>query len=1035
MTGEDFFCKIDSMKKKFTLFLTFVCLVLTGFSQQWVSEMLDGNTNFYEVRQSFEEEWSGSEYVKGKGWKQFKRWEYFMEQRVYPSGDRIPVHAAYFERNNFVTSEQQVAKSRSATWQPMGPFEWSSTSYNPGLGRVNTVAVHPGNNQVIYVGTPSGGLWKTTNGGTSWVPLTDDFSAIGISGIVINPYNPDEVYVATGDGDGADTYSIGVLKSTDGGATWSVTGLVHTVMDYIVCRRMIMHPTDPLTILVATNVGVFKTVDGGNNWYLVATGSFRDIEFQPGNANRVYASSNRLYISENGGETFAPSSAVQLPQASVVNRMEIAVSPDQPDYVYVLCGKESDASFLGLYRSENAGTGFSLRTNSPNLFTYDEQGLESGGQSWYDMAIAVDPDNADNVFVGGINIWKSTNGGSNFQINTHWIWPGVYGYTHADIHFLAYDGSGIFCGSDGGIFYSGDQGASWEDLSSGMQISQFYRFGNSPLDAGLIIGGTQDNGSKLGVDQTWTHVMGGDGMEAAVNPTNPQILFCTQQYGYLNRSLDGGMSWELVMTGNGEEGRWVTPFVVLPVNKVIMGYENVWLSQDNGSSFTQISNFNSGETIREIAVAEQDHNVIYAALPGHLYKTTDGGTTWTDVMSNLPDLAITDIQIHPLDSDVVYLTTSGYNQGNKVFVSDNGGVSWQNISGNLPNLPANTLVLQRETNGGVYVGMDVGIYYIDSTLGNWAPFDDALPNVIVSELEIHYPTGKIRAATFGRGVWESDLFSVPELEPIADFSYLPEGYCVSDPIVFYDASLYASPSWQWYFPGGVPATSTAQSPSVQYTVSGEYIASLVVQNQFGTDSIAKTVTVIRGENALLVELVTDDYPEETAWTITDNQGQVWENQSGYSDANTAFQYNLCLPAGCYTFRITDAYSDGICCDFGTGSYSLVSSEGVIATGGTFGSEDVVTFCFDDHSGVKEEEIETLLVYPNPTNEKVMVVNPGGSYQELYILDLLGRKLATFPISGKEKLEIDLSVFSEGTYLFVVHSRDKTTSHRVTYTGN
>lgn len=999
-----------NMKNFLILFSVLISSTLLG--QNWVELMNDTSRNFYEIQDAFYDEWDGKEYEKGNGWKQFKRWEWYMEPRVYPTGNRINTQKAYEERMAF-EADYGTPQTKSNGWTSIGPNDWQSISYNPGIGRINVVAEHPTNPQIIYAGSPSGGIWKSTDGGTNWENLNDDFPSLGVSGIAIDHTNPQTIYIATGDKDGSDTYSIGVVKSTDGGQTWNNTGLSHNLTQFLVCRELIMHPTDPNILLVATNDGLYKTSDGGANWDLSAAGNIRDIEFHPTTPSIVYASTDQLIRSTDGGDSFSTISN-GLPGSGDVNRMELAVSEDQPDWIYALTGKESDASFHGLYLSTDSGVSFQLQANTPNLFGYAMAGDDDNGQSWYDMAIDADPNNASTVFVGGINVWKSTDAGQNWSINTHWVYPSSVGYTHADIHELRFFNGNLYCGSDGGIFTTSDSGNNWTDLTPGMQISQFYRLALSPQNAGIVIGGTQDNGSNLLQNNTWTHVYGADGMEAEVNPTNADIMYCTYQFGGMRRTADGGNNWSLIFDGDGENGGWVTPYEAIGTNTVIAGYENVWKSTNNGNSFTPISSFGGTETIRDLDVADGDPDIIYVVFPNSVQKTEDGGATWQNVTNNLPNLAVTDIQIHPTHPQIVWLTTSGYDNGDKVFVTTDGGSNWQNISQNLPNIPANAIVYQEGTDGGLYVGMDVGIYYTDSTLSNWQAFDLDLPNVIISELEIHYGADLIRAATYGRGIWESDLYTPSTLAPEADFTNSLTQICPSDSITFSDASTNAAPGWTWYFPGGSPATSTLSTPSVLYSSSGSYDVSLVVSNANGTDSIAKTVNITLGQFQLDLSLQTDNYPAETYWEILDDDGNIVASGGGFSGQNTLYEELICLSPGCYQFNIYDSYGDGICCDYGNGFFELTDNEDLLIQGGDFESLDTYTFCFEDETGLSQSAFTNFNIYPNPTQDQLTVMPLENAIYDMTIQDATGRIIKRInDAQGANK--VDVSQFSSGIY--------------------
>lgn len=909
--------------------------------------MNDSKTDFYEVQNFFNQAWGNQPYKRGNGWKQFKRWEAFMEPRVHPSGKRPPAYMAWQEHFDFKRKYPRSSVLRAGNWQPLGPDSWQTISYNPGNGRVNVVAQDPNNPNTLYCGVPSGGCWKSTNGGSSWTPLTDQLPVLGVSAITINHANSNVVYIGTGDGDGSDTYSIGVLKSTDGGASWNTTGLAWLISNNRVIRRMVMHPTNPDILWVASSAGIFKTTDGGNTWSQPSSENVYDIEIHPTNPNILYAASDRFFRSADGGNTWQLVTT-GLPGTGDVNRASIAVSPHQPDYVYFLAGSDADASFFGLYRSTNAGVSFSLRSNSPNIFCYALDGNDTGGQSWYDIALAVSPTNAEEVHAGGINVWKSTDGGTTWDIKTHWYYPPPVGYVHADIHTLDFFNGVLYCGSDGGLFKSTNGGNDWTDISQGLEIMQFYRFGGTPQNANLLIGGAQDNGTNRYNAGQWTHVIGADGMEAAIDYSNSQIMYGAIQNGGLRRSNDGGQNFTDITGTINDAGAWVTPYVIDPVSPNILygGFLQLWKTTDRGDNWTQISNFATVANIRSIAVAPSNNQVIYVGTYTDIYRTTDGGANWTTVTNNLPSAAKTYIAVHPNNPNKLWVTLSGYSAGNKVMYSSNGGNSWTNISGNLPNLPVNCIIYQNGSADGIYVGTDVGIYYKDTTLANWVDFMDGLPNVIVNELDIHYGTSKIRAATFGRGVWQSDLYTPSPFPPTANFAVAGQQLCTGEPVQFQDLSVNAIPGWQWYFPGGTPASSTDQNPLVSYASAGNYTAMLIVNNANGSDTLQQNFVLNFANNEMVVALQLDDYPEETSWEITDQQGNIVASGAGYGVPNQLVADSFCLANGCYTFTIYDSYGDGICCGFGSGYYNLIDSTVVLTNGGNFGSSESFPFCLN-----------------------------------------------------------------------------------------
>lgn len=887
------------MKKTIGLIALSLFICNAFQAQEYVRLMEEQNANFYDIQESFYKHWDGKTYEKGKGWKQFKRWEYFMEPRVYPTGKITNPGLVFEEHQKFqkLYSPKKKTNNKAANWTPLGPTNWNSIGWNPGIGRINAVTVDPNNSNVIYVGAPAGGCWKTTNGGNTWNPLTDDMATLGVSGIAVDYNNSNIIYIATGDGDGNDTYSIGVMKSTDGGATWNSTGLNWSTTQSRVMRKIIIDPNNSNILFVGTSNGLYKTIDAGLNWSSVLGGSIRDVEFNPANTNTVFAcTSTSFYKSLNGGNSF--SNITNGVPGSNVGRLSIAVTASDTNYVYLLASNAGDASFLGLYRSTDAGNSFSLRTNSPNVFGYNTNGGDSGGQSWYDMALAVSPTNKNEVYTGGINVWKSTNGGSSLTALSRWNWPtGSYEYVHADIHTLDFYGNTLFCGSDGGIFKSTNAGNTFTDLTAGIQNSQFYRLSNSVTNSGTLMGGTQDNGSFMLKNGTWTHVTGGDGMECIVDYSNANTMYSSSQFGNLYKSTNGGASFNGITGSIGDQGAWVTPYTLDPVNPntIYLGYHDIYKSTNGGNTWNTISSFSAGGDLKSLVVAPSNNNTIYCASDNIIYRTTNGGSNWTNITSGLPGNAITYITVHNTNSNILWVSLSGFTNGNKVFKSTNGGNTWTNVSGNLPNLPINCVVYENGTNNGIYVGTDMGVYYKNDDMSLWQTYMDGLPNVMVYELEIHYGTGKLRAATYGRGIWESDLFVTAP--PIAQFFTPDTVLCPNGCAKFTNTTPNLGLNWQWYFPGGTPSTSTALNPVVCYPSIGSYPVSLVVSNPQGSDSayVANYINVQNATGGINIPIVEGFEASTTipaGWTVVnDDQGVTWNhNQSvgGFGASSSSF---------------------------------------------------------------------------------------------------------------------------------------------------
>ena len=747
------------MRLLFTLLLTLA--LSAAHAQPWVQLMLDPATDLHTVKQAFDEAWEGRAYEKGKGWKQFQRWYWFMDQRTWPSGQRLDP-AVYMEAAAEVKAARQrgAGQRNASVWEPLGPTLWNSISYNPGNGRVNTVAIAPSDPSIMYAGTPASGLWKSTNGGNGWASLYTDLPSMGISGIAVHPTAPDTVYIATGDGDGGDTFSAGVLKSYDGGQSWNTTGLNWTIGQARNVRALRMHPWNPLRLMCATTNGLYRTVNGGTTWSQAGSASFYDVDFKPGDSVITYACNDKFYRSSASGFTYTVITN-GLPSSDIVGRMAIGVTPADPELVYLLCSNEEDGSFLGLYRSIDGGLSFEERSSSPNIFGYDEDGSDEGGQSWYDMALAVDPVDPLTLYIGGVNVWKSTDGGLSWTIMSHWTSPSEIGYTHADIHALEVLDGKLFCASDGGLYVSEDDGEEWSDLSAGLDITQFYRLGGSEMQSDLIMAGAQDNGSNRFLSEEWTHVFGADGMEAAVDPSDPFTVYASYQQGGLMRSYDRGVNWDFIGDEVPDDGPWVTPFAIDPNNTdlIVAGYTNVWIGEVQGTFWNMASDWDSQTTVRCLAIAPSDGNVIYVGRNDLLMRSDFGGGFWQPIDGGLPNLSPTSFAVDPFDPMHVWISFSGTSAGSKVYESNNGGNSWTNQSIGLPNVPVNSLALNPGAVNGIYAGTDLGVFYRDDLLGAWEPFGESLPNVVVTELEVNLASGKLRAATYGRGIWQADLYT------------------------------------------------------------------------------------------------------------------------------------------------------------------------------------------------------------------------------------------------------------------------------------
>lgn len=786
--------------KKLIKFLAFACLVMTQISlfaqaPADVEKPLDFQS-FFNVTKFHNNYYDTLKEKKGSGYKPFKRAEFFWQNRLnydgtYPNLLKMRDEFLQWKRQNNSKNKSNRVQA-SQVWKALGPFDSPDVNdKSSGVGRINTIAFHPTKVNTIWAGASGGGVYQSTDGGSNWKGLDETvFASIGITDIAISKSNPDIMYIATGDGNGPSGlgayYSIGIMKSTDAGVSWSlqpIFGNVPTNAQYKIFKILI-HPSLPNTAYAATNIGVFKTVDGGDNWTTISNEFCRDIVFATSDPNVLVGAfqiGNGSYkISKYNGSAWATKA-----NYSGVVRIRLAVTQQDVNLIYGILVNTSNG-FHSFVRSQNAGETFqttltsAAATNNPLGIAVKTK--QPGGQGQYDLAISISPTNSSLVFIGGINVWKTTNGGTSFTPVTDFYQRENSGLpiVHADIHDIETNplNNKIYVGHDGGISTSVNGGTSWTDINRGLNNTEYVRMAISTQNENFVMAGAQDNGTSGILNNTWASMTGGDGMDNAVNPSNSDIVYSSAQYGSVYKSNDGGFtssSFPIIHSaqtgiGNqlpnytGEYSYWCAPIAIDPSNPstIYVGHQSLWRSVDNGTNFSRVGTWtnNQTQTLMAIAVSPSNSKYVYVAYSdfsypnqyakSYLRRTTDGGTTWAQIYTN--NNSITSIAVHPTNHQKVYLSISGFTIGNKVI--EISGTNATNISGSLPNIPVNSIKYQNGSPDRMFVGTDVGVFYKDNSTGDWQEMGTGLPNVIVNDLEISYLSGKLKAATYGRGIWE-----------------------------------------------------------------------------------------------------------------------------------------------------------------------------------------------------------------------------------------------------------------------------------------
>jgi len=639
--------------------------------------------------------------------------------------------------------------AQNPNWHSLGPVNMPAY-----MGRVNCISARPGQPDTLFVGTPGGGVWRSDDGGATWVPRLDFLPVLGVSAIVIDPSNPDTVYIATGDADAGVTPSIGVWKSTNGGTDWANTGLSWSLADGRQIYNLIMTPGNSQQLFAATTDGIYKTSDGGTTWQRTTPGGNTwcyDVQFKPGSSTVVYVTCKgaNFFRSTDAGANWSQVTT-GLPTDGV-DRSVLGVSPNSSSGLYILYGDSGNGDIYGLYRSTDSGVSFSKQAGNVSS-------VGGNHQQGYDLTLAVSPTDFQNVAAGEYNIGASTDGGATWPTVTHDGTTGI----HIDVHKVAFLNGVLFACTDGGIHKTLDGGAHWVDLSPTLQIAQIYKFYGAPQDSSLIYVGEQDNGLDQYSGGTWSRKEGGDFDQPIVDPTDENIVYA-MAFGYYYKTTNAWDTYTFLNITSSEGGGSSLTISPADGKTLFAGYQNVWKTTDGGDTWSPISSFGDQASCSAIILAPSNPSYIYAIRGGEVWRTIDDGANW--VKQSIPvSGTATALAVSSSDPNHVWLAQND-SSANKIYVSADGGTNWSAFTGSLPNRRVTSIVYEGGSNDGLYAGFDAGIYYRNAALSDWQPFNTALPNSPVTDLQIEYSSLTLRAATFGRGLWETYLYGAAPVPP------------------------------------------------------------------------------------------------------------------------------------------------------------------------------------------------------------------------------------------------------------------------------
>jgi photosystem II stability/assembly factor-like uncharacterized protein len=703
--------------------------------------------------------------------------EWFGQQRTWPHGKFD--ESFYLESLNLVSNFRQERNQHPTreNWISIGPT-------NIG-GRITDIEIHEENPNTIYIGSASGGIYKSIDNAQSWIHVFKNAPVISIGDIAIDNNNPNIIYAGTGEANSS-SFSFpgnGIYKSIDGGESWHQSGLIESAY----FGRILVDHSNSNIIFSAVcgslfspgpNRGIYRSQDGGESWenvlFVTDSTSAIDLVQHPTNPNILYASmwerirglnyrrsggpSSGIYKTIDGGNTWVELTN-GLPQTEFVGRIGIDISQSNPEILYAFYDKQmsgdDENSFLGIFKTINGGDSWQ-QTNGQNL----EAMNRSFG--WYFGQIRIDPINPNTAYALGVELAKTVNGGNSWEIIAGYFNSDVI---HVDNHALEFSTqqNKIWIGNDGGLYNTLDEGSTWNHFNN-IPLTQFYKMEIDPSNPEIILGGTQDNGTNRadGNPDHWENILGGDGFYSEIHPDNSNIIYSEYQWGQIRKSVNAGASWSSIgFEFRDDRKNWSTPFL-LDMNspdQLIVGTYRIWKTVDGGNSFYSISDDltqgddgTSYHTITCLAQSQLHSNLLLAGTDdGRVHLSTEDGS-WNDISNDLPQRWITSVEFDPINENLIYSTLSGFRWDEEeahIFKSFDLGETWVSIQGDLPEFPVNCIVINPDINSHILVGTDAGIFgTIDGGL-HWNVFGNNLPAVPITDLKFHESTHTLVVGTYG----------------------------------------------------------------------------------------------------------------------------------------------------------------------------------------------------------------------------------------------------------------------------------------------
>jgi len=703
------------------------------------------------------------------------RQEYMMNLRAGGPGRTIPpdAYAQMVAQHLQVTPDTRIFGSTTAStnWTSVNPsgMKYLVTGGNFISGRTNSIAFHPTDPLTFYIASAGGGVWKTTDGGTTFQALTDNLTSLACGAVAVDPVNPSVVYLGTGELNYSldSYYGDGVFKSTNAGASWTQIAPASTVGSYI--SQIAINPLNTNTLYLSGSVGVFKSTNAGVSWASTSSGNNANcIIVNPLNPLILYTttggySADLVKKSTDGGGSW---STITSGLPASIARTQLAISSDTTA-LYASVANPSGYALLGLYESTNGGGSWTLKSSTNYL----------GGQGWYDNAITVKPSSPSTVIAGGLDIFSSTTSGTSLTKRTDWTSTSSTNFSHSDIHFLGYNGSVLYCGSDGGVYKSTNDGVAWTDLNATLSTLQYQSADYDPTAVLRLYGGTQDNNKETSTDggTTWNQVTTGDGGYTVVDPVHTNYVYGQYVQGSLQRSSNSGATYTEIHPSSSTGGLFYNPYAMAPGSDstIVYGQSDLWKTTSvqtasSSSGWSQIATTGVvGGDVSSIAIGATSTRNIYAGTSnGRILATTDNGATWATT-AGFP--YVSGLAVDITNDNVCYAGFSGFSSGVHVYKTTNGGATWSNVTGNFPNIPVLCIVLRTTAPRTLFLGTDLGVYKSTDDGSTWASFNNGMPTLAVFDMKYKEGTQILLAATHGRGCWTFDYGGALPIE-LASFT-------------------------------------------------------------------------------------------------------------------------------------------------------------------------------------------------------------------------------------------------------------------------